>query len=286
MRLTREYFEKEYVEKERTSVDIAAEVGLSPNTVRTRMKKLGIPVRSRKAARLGSREDVSEETLREFYTKKKMTVREVAAKTGFSPSYIARALCKFGLNEPGRTNAGKPSPPQGRKRDTDIVRRIQETKRRRHSQNGPTPKPLVDRFWSKVAKSAECWLWQGTKNNNGYGLLLDGSGKRLAHRISWELHFGSIPHRQNVLHKCDNPACVRPDHLFLGSMQSNSTDMYKKGRWGNQHAVRLSSDDVCRIRKLYDGGMTQEQLAALYGVHQTTISRIVRSKRHRVRNDG
>lgn len=281
MQLTREYFEREYVEKGHTSVDIAVEVGFAPNTVRARMKKLGIPIRSRKAVRLGARKDVPEGVLRELYTVQRKTVREVAKETGFSASYVARALRKFGLNEPDRTCVGKPSPLRGCKRSAETIQKVQETKLRRHSQNGPKPKSVAERFWSKVVKSAECWLWNGTKNNHGYGMLLDGPGKRLAHRISWELHFGSIPHRQNVLHRCDNPACVRPEHLFLGSMQANSVDMYKKGRWGNQYAVRLSSTDGERIRKLYAGGeVTQEALAALFDVHQTTISRIVLNKTH------
>lgn len=94
--------------------------------------------------------------------------------------------------------------------------------------------PLADRFWAKVEKSDGplCWLWLGTKNAQGYGAVSLPGGKRMgrAHRVSWELTNGKIPEGLDVLHRCDNPSCVRPDHLFLGDDKANMLDAKAKGR--------------------------------------------------------
>lgn len=95
---------------------------------------------------------------------------------------------------------------------------------------------LENRFWAKVDQRGrnECWPWLATANNKGYGLIqkqVDGrNGKRLAHRISYELRFGPIDPDICVLHRCDNPICVNPSHLFLGSKRDNIADMIAKGR--------------------------------------------------------
>lgn len=114
---------------------------------------------------------------------------------------------------------------------------------------GKTPKPIGDRFWDKVNKDGpvpqhvphlgKCWVWTGAKAHKGYGAI-SGEGFRskrdLAHRVSWRLHHGDVPQGLWVLHKCDNPPCVRPDHLFLGTSQDNHADMMRKGR--HAHGVR------------------------------------------------
>lgn len=99
-------------------------------------------------------------------------------------------------------------------------------------------KSLEKRFWSKVNKTDYCWEWTASLllNTCGYGQfkvgsMLDNSRKTVsAHRTSYELCYGAIPRGMLVCHKCDNPKCVRPDHLFLGTHQDNSTDMCLKGR--------------------------------------------------------
>jgi hypothetical protein len=88
------------------------------------------------------------------------------------------------------------------------------------------------RFWAKVCKTDTCWLWTGVKSV-GYGHMWDGSGRpKHAHRLSWEIHHGPIPSGMDVLHRCDTPACVRPDHLFIGTASDNMLDAVSKGRHG------------------------------------------------------
>jgi hypothetical protein len=88
----------------------------------------------------------------------------------------------------------------------------------------------VERFWSKVKKTKNCWVWTDSIAARGYGRLIFDNKPFPAHRLSWELHYGKIPGRLCVLHKCDNRRCVRPDHLFLGTRADNVYDMVKKGR--------------------------------------------------------
>jgi hypothetical protein len=88
-----------------------------------------------------------------------------------------------------------------------------------------------DRFWTKVQKSDGCWQWTAYRDPMGYGRFRLNGEARLAHRVSWEMHNGSIsPEDLCVLHKCDNPSCVNPDHLFLGDRIANVADMVAKGR--------------------------------------------------------
>lgn len=134
-------------------------------------------------------------------------------------------------------------------------------------------KAITERFWSKVEKSEGCWLWTGaTVPPYGYGFLgrgKAGSGNIYAHRLAWELHFGSIPEGHFVCHHCDTPPCVRPDHLFVGLPSENSMDMAIKER--QRH--KLTAAQVAKIRASVD--MTQAQLARIYGVSHQLISRIL-----------
>lgn len=118
--------------------------------------------------------------------------------------------------------------------------------------------PLQQRFWRKVKKTNGCWIWSGGKKPNGYGQISEGGrGSKClsAHRVSYELHNGPIPDGLVVMHSCDNPACVNPAHLSLGTHKDNSDDMIAKGRKrtvaplgsSNGKAI-LTEQDVLYIR--------------------------------------
>lgn len=138
---------------------------------------------------------------------------------------------------------------------------------------------IVNRFWSKVNKTNSCWNWIASKDN-GYGRFwLDGRNL-MAHRFSYSLTNGPIFHNEVVCHKCDNPACVRPDHLFLGTRDDNMLDMVSKGRSakgilnGNK---KLTEQQVLEIRNLYvTTNITYAELARRYNVDKTNIPSIIK----------
>lgn len=156
-------------------------------------------------------------------------------------------------------------------------------------------KSLEQRFWEHVVvpddDSDACWAWDGSTLPFGYGLInrgRTGMGNARAHRLSWELHFGPIADGLHVLHRCDNPPCTRPDHLFLGTNLRNIEDRVTKGRPGTQsedvlhgadHALAKLTDEAVReARRLRDCGMTYRALADRFGVSSTTIHQAVSGK--------
>ena len=151
---------------------------------------------------------------------------------------------------------------------------------------------LVERFWSKVDKAGECWLWQGHRSPRGYGAfavkLPDGRWWTVrASRMAWELTNGKIPADQIVCHHCDNPPCVRPDHLFLGTHADNAADRETKGRGVrlNGEAItssKLTAAQVAIVRQWIASGASQCAVAEHFGVGQPTIHAIVtgRTWRH------
>lgn len=100
---------------------------------------------------------------------------------------------------------------------------------------GRPPKP----FWAHVHFGPGCWTWLASKKHDGYGKRKHNGKMTTAHRVSFEMEFGPIPDGLAVLHRCDNPPCVRPDHLFLGTQQENIADMVAKGRHsrGAKHSL-------------------------------------------------
>ncbi len=140
-------------------------------------------------------------------------------------------------------------------------------------------------FWSRMNKAGPttCWEWSGKRNREGYGQL-EIAGKYVrAHRIAWEKANGPISPGMLVCHRCDNPPCCNPAHLFLGTNAENMGDMASKGRavsnpprGVNQHSHKLTEDDVRAIRSSV--GISQKALGLKYGVSQPTINSIVRRK--------
>lgn len=141
-------------------------------------------------------------------------------------------------------------------------------------------KSLADRFWLYVERGPveECWPWTGSRNAKGYGKLMGPTPNVpvRAPRVSWELHNGSIPDGLMVLHECDNPSCVNPKHLFLGTASDNTVDMMAKARDGNR---KLSRGQAAEIRSAWEGGnISKRALGRKFGVSATTISRLLQGK--------
>lgn len=169
-----------------------------------------------------------------------------------------------------------------------------------------------ERFWCRVSKTDTCWLWIGKTDANGYGKLRINNQIVGAHRYSYMIHKGDIAEGLFVCHQCDNPSCVNPDHLFLGTAQDNNADRTRKGRsakgdksgsrlhpekvfrgpnhpWrkGNKHyhqgakngRAKLTEQDVRNIRQLWaGGGCTKVGLGEQFGVSDTVIHNIIRRK--------
>ena len=140
-----------------------------------------------------------------------------------------------------------------------------------------------DKFWSRVRIGDGCWEWTKARNNRGYGMLSIGGRSMLAHRVSWEFANGPIPPGMHVLHRCDNPGCVRPGHLFLGTPADNVADMLAKGRGrapkGENHKrAKLTEADVLKIRALVASGMSQRQAGEGFGVSGQAVGSIVRGE--------
>lgn len=128
----------------------------------------------------------------------------------------------------------------------------------------------LQRFMGRVRKTSGCWLWRGPRDGAGYGVVrVDGESRR-AHRVSWELHRGPIPAGMLVCHRCDNPPCVNPDHLFVGTHGDNQADKVAKGRQARGAAMPnavLTEPMVVEIRSLIsDGELTQQEIAHRFGV--------------------
>lgn len=150
----------------------------------------------------------------------------------------------------------------------------------------------IERFLSKVDRSGECWLWRGQIGASGYGkIAFRSAGDRRylrAHRVAWILEHGDIPGGLLVCHKCDNRACVRVDHLFLGTSLDNTLDAKCKGRLRtgpmpasalrrgerNAHA-KLDADKVIEMRRLASTGIVQAEIGRRFGIKQAQVSAVV-----------
>jgi hypothetical protein len=140
---------------------------------------------------------------------------------------------------------------------------------------------FITRFWSRIAIATgdQCWEWRAGRFSTGYGLVtVPGRGSRGAHRVSWALTHGRWPTNQ-VLHHCDNPPCVRPDHLYEGDHRQNMLDRQSRGRTsaGEHHSnAKLTDQEVSDVRQRYAAGIPQKAIAGEFQVSQAQVSNIVR----------
>ena len=146
-------------------------------------------------------------------------------------------------------------------------------------------RPLGERFWKHVDKNGPvvkpelgpCRIWTAYTDGDGYGEIRVLGRNLRAHRVSWELNVGPIPSGQSPLHRCDNPTCIRPDHLFLGTHLENMSDRRNKRHYvlpsGEAHWNRkLSAEQVMEIRRLYiPREVSVRTLAARFNVSKTAI---------------
>jgi len=144
---------------------------------------------------------------------------------------------------------------------------------------------IKERLLFRATEDGSCLIWNGGKSGGGYGsITIDGQHK-MTHRVCYEEYFGEIPDGLLVCHRCDNPPCINPDHLFLGTQSDNLQDMYAKGRQNiyDRHGVnnsncKLKECDVVLIRDLIDIGTDRRALVWLFGVCATSINNIAAKK--------
>jgi Mor family transcriptional regulator len=278
LELTREQLWQWYVVEKKTSVEIANEVGLKPNTIRARLAKVGIPVRSRGEAQVlaVSEQAVDAEALAALY-RAGQSPQQLAEHFGTTRARIIAQLRRQGIYEENRTYSGDRHWCTGKSLSREHVQKIQASIANHGAHTGPTVVPVQERFWKYVEKTDGCWLWKGATEGVTYGRIYDATRKEkvLAHRVSWEIHHGVIPEGQNVLHRCDNPACVNPEHLFLGTHVDNAQDMVSKFRG---HCVFKNKDTVVEILDLHSHGHSGRSLAKMFGVSVDTIYRILHGR--------
>lgn len=147
--------------------------------------------------------------------------------------------------------------------------------------------PDPGRFWVKVDKGdpddpKACWEWKACRDKNGYGKIGIKGKTFQAHRVSYAYHYENFDPSMVICHRCDNPPCVNPKHLFQDTAQKNNLDRDLKNRQvrgENNGTAKLNDQAIRDIRAMWKAGTSQTAIAQIYGVNQATISRIVHKKR-------
>jgi len=135
----------------------------------------------------------------------------------------------------------------------------------------------------KTVKTNGCWEWVGNKDKNGYGRLSVNCKQKRTHRLAYELYVGKIPEGMLVCHHCDNPPCVNPKHLFVGTSKDNMHDRDRKGRAADRRGERCSTSkltwsDVRDIREIGKTSLSHRKIARLFGVRGSTVGHILLGK--------
>lgn len=136
---------------------------------------------------------------------------------------------------------------------------------------------FAERFWEQVDQSGECWLWTGSLSPKGYGNFQarrEGKITWKAHRYAYMLLRGKIPKGLHVLHRCDNPQCVNPDHLWLGTNADNHADKLRKGRQSKGRRVNTAKLTEAQVLEIFHSEVPGTRLCEKYGVHNSVIYNI------------
>jgi len=206
----------------------------------------------------------TDDEIRVYYLGDNMSAYKIADLLGVSSHFVYVALRRMGIT-----------------RDANVARRMSNKK--------DPQRRFMNRI--EVVPETGCWEWQGKLGPFGYGGFSIGGKTTTAHRAGWRLFKGDVPKNIEVCHKCDNPKCVNPDHMFLGTHEENMKDAWQKERFANRRILRgegigtskLTDYDVLEIRRLRSGeGKTMEEIAIMFDVTKGTIWKVIsgRSWRH------
>jgi len=153
--------------------------------------------------------------------------------------------------------------------------------------HGHKRKSIEERFWEKVEVGSLdiCWPWKASRNKWGYGRIGYKGKLVTAPRLSYQLVFGDVPEGLCVCHSCDNPACVNPSHLYLGTFRDNNLDKMSKGRWRGNHTrgenrpqSKITEDKVKEIRNLAKQGMSNRKIAPLYNISHSAVDSVINGR--------
>lgn len=144
---------------------------------------------------------------------------------------------------------------------------------------------LIDKFWSNVQKGNpdECWIWIGSPSGNGYGQLRFEGVTYRSNVLSYLINKGNIPARMYICHTCDNPICVNPNHLFVGTPSDNAKDRQQKGRGRpmdgeNNSNNRFTKESIIQMRSMFQKGYLCNEIAHIFDTNPEYVRNVVKRK--------